>query len=62
MYDVKDIRDALIREIATAPAGGVFHDAQSEASRRNSFSLRLEPTGPIFTVTVTVGGAITGIK
>jgi hypothetical protein len=53
------IRDGLQALIQRAPAGGIFHDAKTEANRRNEFALRLEPGGPIYTVTVTYGGAIT---
>ena len=56
--DAFDIRNGLTTLVERAPAGGLFHDAVMEASARNAFCLRLTPGGPIYTVTITVGGAL----
>ena len=53
-----DIREELCNLIDHAPAGGVWHTAETQPLMRNSFNLRLDPAGPIFTVTVTYGGAM----
>lgn len=57
--DSKDIAEKLMELIGKAPAGGLFHAAEVEKLNRNSFCLRLDPAGPIVTVSVQYGGAIT---
>lgn len=52
-----DVREELLNLIENAE-GGVWDTARSETLMRNSFCLQLE-NGPIFTVTVTYGGALT---
>ena len=54
-----DIRNALTDLIDRAPAGGFWHLAETEPSARNAFALQLVPGGPIFTVEIRAGGAIT---
>lgn len=56
--DVLDIRNTLMRLVEKAPAGGIFTEAETEPTYRNEFALRPDPEGPIFTVRVTVGGAM----
>lgn len=57
--DSFDIQVALQTLIRRAPAGGLFHAAEMETAQRNAFCLRLDPDGPIFTVEVRYGGALT---
>ena len=52
------IRDGLQELVAKAPAGGLWTEAQTDNNLRNSFCLQLDPDGPIYTVTVSVGGSI----
>jgi hypothetical protein len=58
-HDSLAIRNALMQAIKKAPAGGTFHNAETEALYRNSFCVRLGEDQPIFTVTVSYGGALT---
>ena len=57
--DSLDIRNALMEAVKRAPAGGTFHNAEIESLHRNSFCIRLDENQPIFTVTVSYGGALT---
>jgi hypothetical protein len=56
--DPIEIRDGLQQLVKQAPAGGLWTKAETEPALRNSFCLQLDPDGPIYTVTVAVGGAI----
>jgi hypothetical protein len=56
--DPLDIRNGLQELVRRAPAGGLWTHAETEANMRNSFCLQLDPDGPIYTVTIAVGGAI----
>jgi hypothetical protein len=59
MLDTLDIREGLITLIESTDVDhDVFGQAEVAASLRNSFCLRLDPEGPIFTVTITVGGSL----
>ena len=56
--DSLEIKNALIEAVHRTPAGGVFHSVETDVVNRNSFALRLDADGPIFTVTVSYGGGI----
>jgi hypothetical protein len=54
------LRNGLADLVHAAPAGGLFHAVETDIVNRNSFALRLDPDGPIFTVTISYGGGIIG--
>ena len=59
--DVLDIRNALLQLVADAD-DGVLSDAVAQPSMRNSFCVRLQENGPIYTVGIQVGGALSHTK
>jgi hypothetical protein len=51
--------DSLALRIALeALAKGNLSNAETEPTARNAFALRVDPAGPIFTVTITYGGSL----
>jgi hypothetical protein len=56
--DPIEIRNGLQSLIQRGPAGGLWTNAETGPDLRNSFCLQLDPDGPIYTVTISVGGAL----
>ena len=57
--DPIQLRDGLQELVKKAPAGGLWTNAETQVHMRNSFCVQLDPEGPIYTVQISVGGALT---
>lgn len=53
-----DVREELLNLIDNAESGGVWDAVVVEPNWRNSFCMRMREHDPIFTVTITYGGAL----